>query len=137
MKELIDHGFSLSTGVLNVLDSDFENAEHLHVPTAAEVPFSSIGESALAENMRMIDSSSIVVMSAFPVGPGNLRNLDAATSALRSGKALYIIRPQDGARIDFVSGKADSIIKELVSKGAVVVKDIGDLVGMLTRRDLP
>ncbi len=135
MKALLDQGFSLSTGVVNALDSDFENAEHLHVPAVAEAPFSAIGDQAHEENLRMIRDSAAVVLSDFPVGPGNLRNLDAADEALRAGKSVFIVKPQPGRSIDFVGGRADSYINALFGRGAISVKDKEELVRLLSRRE--
>ena len=68
MKSLLDNGFSVTVGVLNVLDSDFQNAEDLHITTVAEAPFAPIGESAHAENLKLIEDASSVIVTPFPVG---------------------------------------------------------------------
>jgi iron complex transport system ATP-binding protein len=133
MKALLDQGFSVSAGVLNVLDSDFENAEDLHITSVAEAPFAPIGESAHAENLRLIDGASAVIVSPFPVGPGNLKNLEAAQAALRSGKKVFIISPEPEKSVDFVNGKAVAIIKGLISSGAIEVDDIDALFARLSR----
>ncbi len=131
MKSLLDHGFSVTAGVLNVLDSDYQNAEDLHISTVPEAPFAPIGEEAHAENLRLVEGSSSVVVSPFPVGPGNLKNLDAARAALASGKRVFVLPPEPGKSIDFVGGKADAAIKELIRSGAIQVNGIEDmLVGL-------
>jgi iron complex transport system ATP-binding protein len=133
MKALLDDGFSVSAGVLNVLDSDYQNAEDLHLSTVAEAPFAPIGEGAHAENLRLVEGSSSVIVSPFPVGPGNLKNLDAAKAALGSGRRVFILPPEPGKGIDFVGGKADSAIKELIRSGAIQVDGIEDLLGKLSK----
>jgi len=132
LEALHDHGFSVSAGVLNVLDSDFEIANDLHLPVVAEIPFAQISNEAYANNLRMIDESSIVVVSRFPVGPGNFKNLEAAMHAVVAGKRVFVIQPIQAPNIDFVGGKADAYIKELISSGAVVVTGIGELVARLS-----
>lgn len=132
LEALHDHGFSVSAGVLNVLDSDFEIANDLHLPVVAEIPFAQISNEAYANNLRMIDESSIVVVSRFPVGPGNFKNLEAAMHAVVAGKRVFVIQPIQAPNIDFVGGRADVYIKELISSGAVVVTDIGELVARLS-----
>ena len=127
LKTLHDHGFSVSTGVLNILDSDFESATELHVPVVAEGPFTQIGEEAHANNLRMIDESSFVVVSRFPVGPGNFRNLEAARYALERGKKVFVIVAPSNQSVDFVGGRADSYIADLISSGAVTVVGIEEL----------
>jgi iron complex transport system ATP-binding protein len=135
MKALHDQGYSVSTGVVNVLDDDFVSAKDLHIPTVAEVPFSQVSEEAHSENLRLISESSFVVVSSFPVGPGNFRNLEAAKAALDSGKRVFIVRPKDVPSIDFVGGKADALIAGLITSGATVTEDISKvLVGIPERR---
>lgn len=132
MRLLHDGGYGISAGVLNVLDSDYENANDLHIPVAAEIPFSQISPEAHAENLRLIDESPAVVVCPFPVGPGNFRNLEAARHALDSGKRVLIVRPATGQGIDFVGGKADSTIKELISSGAIEVPGEQQLLSQLS-----
>ncbi len=131
MKALVERGFSVSAGVLNVLDSDYENVQDLHLAVVAEAPFAPISEGAYAENMRFIEDSKVVIVSPFPVGPGNIRNLEAARAALRAGKLVMIVSPAPGKTIDFVGGKADAAVKDLISSGAIPVKDVHELVSKL------
>jgi iron complex transport system ATP-binding protein len=133
MKALLDAGFGVSTGVLNVLDSDFENAKDLHVPTVAEMPFAAISDSAHQENLRLIKEADFVVVSPFPVGPGNLKNMEAAKAALEMGKRLLVLRPETGRAIDFVGGKADGIVKDLISSGAIPLCSSDEMVREIMR----
>lgn len=133
MKSLLDNGFSVTVGVLNVLDSDFQNAEDLHITTVAEAPFAPIGESAHAENLKFIEDASSVIVTPFPVGPGNIKNLEAAKAAIISGKKVYLLPPESDKGIDFVNGKALAIIKELIMSGAIQVSNIEDLMAKLSR----
>jgi iron complex transport system ATP-binding protein len=132
MKGLLDNGFSVSTGVLNVLDSDYQNAEDLHITTVAEAPFAPINDANHSENLKLIGESSAVVVSSFPVGPGNLKNLEAAQSALRSGKRVFVVQPEPGKSVDFVDGKASKIITGLISSGAIQVNAVDDLLAKLS-----
>ena len=131
MKALRDLGFSVSTGVLNVLDSDFESATDLRVPVIAEGPFTQIGEEAHGRNLRMIDESTLIVVSRFPVGPGNFKNLEAARYALDRGKKVFVLCDRRGQEIDFVGGKADTYISSLISSGAISVDSIEGLVSKI------
>jgi len=133
MKTLVDHGFTVTAGVVNVLDSDFENAKDMHIAIVAEIPFAPISESAHGENLRMIGESEAVIVTPFPVGPGNTKNLDAASAALKLGKKVFIMEHNPKIGIDFVGGKADASIKELVDSGAVLVTDTNELLNKLSR----
>jgi iron complex transport system ATP-binding protein len=131
MRALVDNGYSASVGVLNVLDSDYEIASDLRIPVVAEVPFAQISEEMHAENLRRVDESSVVVVSRFPVGPGNFKNLEAAMHALDSGKKVFMFRPANSKAVDFVGGKADAYIGSLVDKGATEVRDTDALIAAI------
>lgn len=133
MKMLLDAGYGVSTGVLNVLDSDFENAKDLHIPTVPEVPFAAISDAAHQENLRLIRESEAVVVSPFPVGPGNLKNMEAALAAVSMRKRVVVLLPDKGRAVDFVDGKADLIMKDLISSGAIPVVGAADMLRELRR----
>ncbi len=133
MKALIDRGFSVSTGVLNILDTDFETAKDLHVLTVEEAPFSPVSDDAHARNMSLAADSSAVVVSPFPVGPGNLKNLEVARSSLRAGRPVFVMKPEKGKETDFVGGKATSLVSELINMGAVEVDGVDGLLGAIVR----
>jgi len=132
MKVLTEQGYAVSAGVVNILDSDYENANDLRAPVVAEVPFSQISQESYSENIRMIDECAAVIVSPFPVGPGNFRNLEAAKEALTRGKKVLAVRPTNSPDIDFVGGKANAFIKELISSGAIEVKSADEIVQQLS-----
>jgi iron complex transport system ATP-binding protein len=134
MKSLHDGGYSVTAGVLNVLDSDYENAKDMHIQVVAEAPFAPVSPENHAENLKLVDESVAVVVSPFPVGPGNLRNLEAATHALMTGKKVILLRPKEGLSVDFVDGRADALIKGLIISGATVVGDVEELLSHLATR---
>ena len=131
MKILFDNGYSVSTGVLNVLDSDYEIANELHIPVVAEVPFAQISDEAHIENLRLLNEASFVIVSPFPVGPGNFKNLEAAENALVMGKRVVVIMPSDAGAIDFVGGKATIFVKSLISRGAYKVSTVEEALGAI------
>jgi len=79
----------------------------------------------------MIDESSAIVVSRFPVGPGNFKNLEAARYALDRGKKVFVLREPGGQGIDFIGGRADTYISGLISSGAIPVESVEDLVSSL------
>jgi iron complex transport system ATP-binding protein len=131
IKALLDSGYTVTVGVLNVLDSDYENATDLHVPAIVELPFSPIGDDAHAANLDMVGEAETVVVSPFPVGPGNFRNLEAARHALSAGKKVFFLSPETGKTVDFVDGRADEIISEMLSSGASAVSSIEELIELV------
>jgi iron complex transport system ATP-binding protein len=132
MKVLLDEGYRVTAGVLNVLDTDFETAEFLKIPVITEAPFSPITEKTHNANLDMIRKASTVVMTSVPFGFGNLQNLEAAQEALANGVPTYVIEEVPINQRDFTRGKAKKLFKELKSKGAVFVKNQNELLSLLS-----
>ncbi len=131
MKVLLDEGYSLTAGVLNVLDTDFETAQFLKIPVTTEAPFSPITEKTHKANLEMISEASTVVLTSVPFGDGNLQNLEAALAAVKRGIPTFVIEEVPIERRDFTGGKAKALLAELKSKGAEFVKDQNELLSLL------
>jgi len=131
MKILLDEGYSVTAGVLNVLDTDFETAQFLKIPVTTEAPFSPITEKTHKANLAMISEASTVVLTSVPFGDGNLQNLEAAIVAVEKGIPTFVIEEVPIERRDFTRGKAKALFAELKSKGAEFVKDQNELLSLL------
>lgn len=132
--DLIDAGYAPSVGVINVLDSDYELAKDLHIPVVTEIPFAQISDSAFEQNKVMVREASAVIVADFPVGPGNLKNLEAAKLALDIGKAVFVVNNETIEERDFVGGKAKQLVDELIKRGAITVNDKRELVDLLGKK---
>ncbi|MDH4122549.1 MAG: ABC transporter ATP-binding protein [Thermoplasmata archaeon] len=132
LHELLDAGFSPSIGVVNVLDSDFELAREMHVPVVSEVPFAQVSEESHAENLKLVDESVIVIVADFPVGPGNLKNLEAAKRAMEKGKRIVVLSPGTIEERDFVGGRGKELIGELIRNGALSIETTADIRDILS-----
>ncbi len=131
MKILLEEGYSVTAGVLNVLDTDFETAELLNIPVTSEAPFSPITEKTRKANLAMIIKASTVVVTSVPFGHGNLQNLEAAKEALMRGIPVFVIDEVPIESRDFTQGKATALFEDLKSMGAVFVKNQEELLHML------
>ena len=131
MKVLLDEGYSVTAGVLNVLDTDFETAQFLKIPVTTEAPFSPITEKTHKDNLVMINKASTVVLTSVPFGFGNLQNLEAAREALDRGIPTFVIDEVPVEKRDFTQGKAKKLLTELKNKGAVFVKNQNELLSLL------
>jgi iron complex transport system ATP-binding protein len=131
MKILLDEGYSVTAGVLNVLDTDFETAQFLKIPVTTEAPFSPITEKTHKANLVMISKASTVVLTSVPFGYGNLQNLEAALAALERGIPTFVIEEVPIEKRDFTRGKAKALLEELRSKCAEFVKDQNELLSIL------
>jgi iron complex transport system ATP-binding protein len=132
MKILLEEGYTVTAGVLNVLDTDFETAQFLKIPVITEAPFSPITEQAHKNNMSMIDRASMVVLTSVPFGHGNVQNLEAARQALEKGIPTFVIDELPIEKRDFTQGKATKLLSELRAKGASFVKNASELLVMLS-----
>jgi iron complex transport system ATP-binding protein len=107
------YDFELSTGVLNLFDSDHEKAVELGADIAEEAPFAPISDPAFERNMELIERADLIIVTGFPVGHGNMRNIEAALEARRRGKEVIVY----GRCEDFTGGKAGPLIEELERAG--------------------
>jgi iron complex transport system ATP-binding protein len=131
MKILLDEGYSVTAGVLNVLDTDSETAQFLKIPVTTEAPFSPITEKAHKANLEMIRKASMVVLTSVPFGYGNLQNLEAAKEAVSRGVPTFVIEEVPMETRDFTQGKAAKLLSELKKMGAVSVKNPNELLELL------
>ena len=131
MKILVDEGYNVTAGVLNVLDTDYETAQLLKIPVTSEAPFSPITEETYRSNLEMMSKASAVVLTATPFGYGNLRNLEAAKVALERGIPTFVIEEIPIEQRDFTKGRAKKHLMELKSKGAIFVRSQSELLSLL------
>ena len=131
MKLLLEHGYGVTTGVHSTLDTDYDAACTLGIPVVSEAPFSPITEENHKANLAMIDEASAIVVSNVPFGFGNLKNLEAAKVALERGKMTVIVEETPIQQRDFTDGKAQSLLEELKSKGAITVKSRKEALSIL------
>lgn len=123
MKLLLESGMTVTAGVLNVLDTDYETAQSLGLSVAGEIPFSVISEESFTENVALIEQSDTVVLTDFPVGSGNLRNLQAVGEALKNGIPVVVIESTPVQQRDFTGGIAVEHLARL-KRNAVVVGSV-------------
>jgi len=131
MRMLLEAGFNVRAGVLNVLDEDYEVAQALGVRVVSEAPFSPITDSSYEECLKLVKSSSAVVVTCFPVGSGNLKNLEVALEALRSGVPTVLIEPLKPEARDFTGGRAAEILKELKALKALSASNEEEALNLL------
>lgn len=131
-KRLIEEGFEVSAGVLNVMDSDIEKADFLDINVVTEAPFSSISDKKYEENIEHISGSDIVIGTSFPVGKGNIKNLQAIKKAAEEGKEVILIEEQDIGSRDYTDGAGVRIYNEIKENyDARVIKNEKDILHCL------
>ena len=130
MRELADAGYEVTAGVLNALDTDEETGRELGLEMAVEAPFSPVGDEAHAENLELLRTADLVVVSAIPVSHGNARNIAAAREALAAGIPVWA---DEGVRANDFAGAVD----ELAAAGAQFFAGEEALLAAVRGRSLP
>ena len=116
--------FTITAGVLNVLDSDFETAKTLNIEVVGEIPFSQIGEESEKMNIDLVKKADIIVLTDFPVGFGNLKNIEVVEKALDMHKLVIVINMTSIEEKDFADGLLKEYLTRLKGKGALFVRNI-------------
>ncbi len=130
---LVNHGYQVTTGVLNAGDIDWERARSLGLMLAEEAPFCSISDRSHRENLELIKSADVCILVNIPFGRGNLKNLEAVSLALDWGKPVLLVEEQGIDVRDFTGGRATRIYNELKGKCAVVLREEDEVLDVLFR----
>ncbi len=128
--KLIELDCDVTSGVINIGDTDQETAETLGIEYVEDAPFSPISKAAHQANISFINKSDAVLIGNVPFGSGNIANLHAAVYAIDNGKPVAIVSDDVNGFTDrdFVDGKVVEIFEMLISKGAILLKSDDDIV---------
>jgi iron complex transport system ATP-binding protein len=113
---LVQRGLSVSAGVVNTLDTDYDVAQYFSIECAVEAPFSPISSEVHSRNLQLIQEAAIVVLPNICFGPANLKNLEAAELA---ADKLVIVEETPIESRDFTHGVAQRIYGDLRSNSPV------------------
>ena len=118
------HGFTVTAGVLSANDSDAQAASVLGIETILEPPFAAVSEASAARLKELVSKADAVVVTAMPVGHGNLSNL----TALAGCKVpVYVL----GEFADYTGGLAKEARRKILDEGGVCTPDIMSLMKKL------
>ncbi len=114
IQKLTAEGYKVTTGVLNIGDSDWEFSQIYDIETIEEAPFTNISDSSYKSNISIIDESGIVILTSIHIGPGNLKNLEAFNYALSIGKrVIFLNQYADQIKYDYTTGEGDQLITNI------------------------
>ncbi len=128
---LLEQGWNLRVGVLNLLDTDEETARALNLEVVSVEPFSPISESAYQRAWELMRLSRAVVLTDVPFGRGNLPNLRLAVEAQQNGIPVYALASRPITERDFTDGEATRLWQALQSAGAHFYPDQHALLNAL------
>jgi len=129
MRELVDAGYEVSAGVLNALDTDEATGAELGLSMAVEAPFSPVGDEAHAQNLELMRTADLVVLTAVPVSHGNARNVEAVLEAAAAGTRVWAL---SGVLDDDFAG----VTAGLAPAGVELFADEAALLAALGERSL-
>lgn len=125
-------GFTVTCGILNVLDTDYGTAMRLGIPCVAEPPFHGITSESLADLRECLDDADAVVVTSMPIGRGNLDNLRVLLD-YRTKPILLYSRNSNSPMEDYTGGEADAVLAELKTRGALRVEGVEELLAGLSQ----
>ena len=120
MKRLINEGYDVTAGVLNAMDTDLEVANFLDIPCVVEAPFSRISENKMEELTGVVKEADALVLTPFPVGTGNLRNLEVALACAERGMKVIVSGGGSMEQRDHTQGIATDLYSELMGYENVI-----------------
>ncbi|KAF1078783.1 ABC transporter ATP-binding protein [Methanogenium sp. MK-MG] len=83
-------GCLLTAGVLSPMDSDYAAASRLGIPCITVPAFAPITPAVCDALGAYLDGADVIILTAMPVGEGNLPNIRVITSTRRSRLVLYV-----------------------------------------------
>ncbi len=123
MNELVDNGYKVSLGVINIGDSDYITAKALELDVVEEKPFCPIGEKNYQKNLELIKQADYVILTNIPIGFANIKNLKAAGEA----QNLIIVEKEPIEKRDYTEGKASELYRGLKANATLVKNSHGVL----------
>lgn len=130
MNILASEGYTITCGILSHGDQDIRCADLYHHASLVGEPFQPVSKELIDELRRFVALADAVIVTKMPIGDGNLANLSVL---LELDKTRVIFFDPDPGPFsfngyDFTSGNAESIIKTLCMKGAIVVHSVANLL---------
>ncbi|HHU31190.1 MAG: heme ABC transporter ATP-binding protein [Zhaonellaceae bacterium] len=132
MEKLLQEGYQLSCGVLNIGDSDWNKAKSLGLDVVEEAPFTAIRAEVYSNNLKLLEQADVVLVLPTPFGPGNLGNLEQAKLVGEKGKKVILVGTEPITERDFTEGQATAIYHEML-KHHQEVTDLNQVLDILSK----
>jgi len=126
-------GFTLTAGILATTDTDYLTAKALEIPCISIPPFSPIPAHSLEKLREMIVKAERIILSAHPVGLGNLPVLLALREADPARIIIHLPEGRDFSSCDFAKGTAAAVLSDLCAAGAQCTGNFNGILGLLDK----
>ena len=133
LDRLVQLGYRVSCGIVNIGDTDWSRAKMLGVEVVEEAPFAPISEKTLSMARVLMDKANCIIITPIPFGNGNLSNLQLAVEACQAGKPVLIM-VNDFEKRDFTKGAAKVLVNEMKGLGAVFIDTSLELFEFLEKK---
>ena len=135
IQELAASGFEISTGVLNIGDSDWAISKEYELDVAEETPFMSISQEAYDKNLELALAANALVLLPVYFSRANIRNLKLLMDERLKDKPIYILENGSFEQRDYTNGEALSIYNTLIEKPNVIQIKEDELKEILIKAD--
>lgn len=112
-------GCSLSAGVVSPVDSDYAAAQRLGISCITVPAFAPITNAVCDALGAYLDEADVIILTAMPVGEGNLPNIRALTATRCSRLVLYV--PPGEEFTDYTPAGDMSLFARIRDSGCPVV----------------
>ena len=124
-------GYTLTAGILATTDTDYLTAKSLQIPCVAVLPFSQIPAHSLAKFRTLLSRADRIVLSAHPVGTGNLSVLLALLEVDPARVIIHLTEGREFPSYDYTKGAATAAFSELCTAGAHCTGSINGILEFL------
>lgn len=128
---LLDQGRTVSTGVVNIGDSDWLEAQQLDITVVEADPFCPVTLEQSKQNQDLMKQAEYIVLAAIPFGPGNLPNLESVLALAQQGSQVIVIKNSDISALDYTGGRAAELYHKLIACCVAVVENEWEAVRLM------
>ncbi len=100
---------------------------HLGLPCIAEPPFHGITTGSLSRLRECLESADTVIVTAMPIGRGNLDNLRVLLD-YPAKPVIFYARDSTARMEDYTGGEAGAVLTELEARGALRIEGAEELL---------
>jgi len=128
---LLDQGRPVSTGVVNIGDSDWHEAQRLGITMVEADPFSAVRHEQCQQNLQLMRQAAYIILAAIPFGAGNLPNLESVLEQAKQGSKVIVVKKMEIDQLDYSGGIATDLYNKLIACGAAVVNDDWEAIRLM------
>lgn len=122
MEAMFRCGWTVTAGVLNRGDTDWEQGRLLGIEMVEIPPFAPITNEDHRRNLSLMKRADCLVLASVPFGQGNIQNLFALEEAQAGGLPLFLVDERPIEERDYTGGLATRVYKKMVENGACLLK---------------